>query len=88
MAKAEQRANRVERAALDLAEAVVLSGRVGEIFTATVIDEGDQGVDVQLTDPAVLARLSAHKVDPGDTVRVRLTKADVVAGQIEFERVS
>jgi len=88
MAKAEQRANRVERAALNLAEAVVLSGREGEIFSATVIDEGEHGVDVQLADPAALARLSAHKVDPGDTVHVRLIKADVVAGEIEFERVS
>jgi exoribonuclease R len=86
MAKAEQRANRVERLALDLAEAVVLQGRHGEIFVATVVDEDEHGADIQLVDPAVVAKVSAHHVNPGDTVRVRLVKADVAAGDVMFER--
>ena len=88
MAKGEQRANRAEREALDLAEAVVLSGREGEIFEAVVVDEGDWGVEVQISEPAVLARLSAKRVDPGDDVRVRLVGVDVERHEVSFERVS
>ncbi len=88
MAQGEQRANRAERAALDLAEAVVLSGREGEIFEGVVIDEGDWGVEIQLGDPAVIARLPARRVDPGDDMRVRLVSVDVDDRRVEFERVS
>jgi exoribonuclease R len=88
MSQGDQRANRVEREALDLAEAVVLSGREGEIFEAVVVDEGDWGVEVQISDPAVLARMSARRVDPGDDLRVRLVVADQRRRHIEFERVS
>lgn len=88
MAQADSRANRADRQALDLAEAVMLSGREGEIFEAIVIDEGEWGVEVQIADPAVLVRLTARRVDPGDEVRVRLIRADVDARQVEFERVS
>jgi exoribonuclease R len=88
MAQADSRANRAERQALDLAEAVALSGSEGEIFDAVVIDEGDWGVEVQIAEPAVLARLTARRVDPGDDVRVRLIRADVDERRVEFERVS
>jgi exoribonuclease R len=88
MSQGDQRANRAEREALDLAEAIVLSGREGEIFEAVVVDEGDWGVEVQISDPAVLARTSARRVDPGDDLRVRLVVADPLRRHIEFERVS
>jgi exoribonuclease R len=88
MSQGDQRANRAEREALDLAESVVLSGREGEIFEALVIDEGEWGVEVQIADPAVLARLEARRVDPGDDVRVRLVSVDVERRRVEFERVS
>ncbi len=88
MSQGDQRANRAERDALDLAEAVVLSGREGEIFEAVVVDEGEWGVEVQISDPAVLVRTIARRVDPGDDLRVRLISADPEQRQIEFERVS
>lgn len=88
MAQGEQRANRVERQALDLAEAVVLSGRDGDIFDAVVVDEGPRGVEIQITEPAVLTRIAAHRVDPGDNVRVRLSSVDVEKREVEFDRVS
>ncbi|NNE12468.1 MAG: RNB domain-containing ribonuclease, partial [Ilumatobacter sp.] len=88
MAQGEQRANRAERMALDLAEAVCLAGHEGELFDAVVIDEGDWGVEVQIREPAVLTRLSARRVDPGDDVRVRLESVDVEQRTVEFERVS
>ncbi|TDT15359.1 RNB domain-containing protein [Ilumatobacter fluminis] len=87
MSQGDQRANRAERMALDLAEAVVLSGREGEIFDAVVIDESDRGVEVQIVEPAILVRLSAHRVDPGDEVRVRLESVDVERRSVAFQRV-
>jgi exoribonuclease R len=88
MSQGDQRANRAEREALDLAEAVVLAGREGEIFDAVVVDESDRGVEVQILDPAVLVRLTARRVDPGDDIRVRLVVADPERRVVEFERVS
>jgi exoribonuclease R len=88
MARGEQRANRVERQALELAEAVVLSGREGDTFPAVVIDEGEQGVDFQVTEPAVLGRVSARHVDPGDEIRVRVVSVDVENAQVVYERVA
>ena len=72
MSRGEQRANRAERLALDLAEAVVLAGREGHTFPAVVIDEGDWGVEFQIADPAVdRAGCHAHRIDPGDEIRVQ-----------------
>ena len=88
MAQGDQRANRVEREALDLAEALVLSGREGEIFDAVVVDEAEWGVEVQIADPAVLVRMTARHLDPGDDLRIRLVNADPATRQIEFDRVS
>jgi exoribonuclease R len=88
MSRGEQRANRAERQALDLAEAVVLRGREGEVFDAVVVDEGEWGVEVQIPEPAVLVRIAAKGVDPGDDVGVRLVAADVDGRRVEFERVS
>ena len=88
MARADQRANRAERQALDLAEAGCLAGREGEIFDAVVIDEGDWGVEVQIADPPVLVRLSARRVDPGDDIRVRLDSVDLDRREVGFDRVS
>jgi exoribonuclease R len=88
MAKGDQRAGRAEREALDLAEAIVLSDHVGEIFEAVVLDESDLGVEIQIIDPAILARVDAKRLDPGAELRVRLVSADPATATIEFERVS
>jgi exoribonuclease R len=87
MERSESREGQVEAAVLDLAEAVLLAGRVGELFDAVVVDEDNRGPLIQLTDPAVLARVQARRVDPGDALRVRLTAVDVDARRVEFERV-
>jgi exoribonuclease R len=87
MAKGEQRANGVERAVIDLAEAVLLAERIGSVFDAVVVDEDRRGAVVQLVEPAVLARVAADGVEPGDAVRVRLVAVDAVARTIEFSRI-
>ena len=87
MRRTGSHASQVERAAVDLAEAVVLAGREGEVFTAVVTDEDERGVRIQLTDPAVIARTVARRVDPGDEIQVKLVRADAVSRQVEFARV-
>ena len=77
-----------ERQALDLAEAVVLAGREGQVLPAVVLDEGDWGVEFQIADPAVIGRVHAHRIDPGDEIRVRVINVDVVAGEVQYERVA
>lgn len=88
MARGDQRANRAERLALDLAEAVVLQGREGELFDGVVVDEHAGGAIVQVPEPAVLATVVAHRVDPGDAVRLRLVAADPARRAVEFDRVA
>ncbi|MFT5026806.1 MAG: exoribonuclease R, partial [Ilumatobacter sp.] len=83
----DSRANRVDRAAIDLAEAVVLQGREGEVFDAVVTDEDDRGARIQVRDPAVVARVVARHVDPGDDIQVKLIKADPAERRVDFERV-
>jgi len=87
MERAEQRANGVDRAVIDLAEAVLLAGHEGTVFDAVVVDEDDRGAVVQVIDPAVLVRVTTDGVDPGDDVRVRLERADPATRSVEFARV-
>ena len=70
----------MERAVIDLVEAVLLAGREGERFDAVVIDEGL----VQLREPAVRARLSDRTPAPGSEVAVRLERADPATRTVTF----
>jgi exoribonuclease R len=88
MDRANARAAQADRAALDLAEALVLRGREGEIFDAVVTDEDDRGARIQVCEPAIMARVVARRVDPGDEIRVKLVGVDPTSRSIEFERVS
>jgi len=88
MGQADSLGNRIDRNVVDLAEAVVLHGREGQLFDAVVTDEDERGVRIQLGEPAVVARLAANHVDPGDAVRVRLLEADPARRLVRFERVA
>jgi exoribonuclease R len=87
MAHAEATANRADHCVIELAEAVIMAGREHEVFDAVVVDEDRHGTLVQLVDPAVLAHVHAHHVDPGDRLRVRLHAVDVASRTIELHRV-
>ncbi|QEU94700.1 RNB domain-containing ribonuclease [Streptomyces kanamyceticus] len=89
MADGTRRGNTVERACVDIVEAALLKERVGEIFDAVVVDvkEGEPAVGtVQLTDPAVVARIEggAAKLPLGERLRVRLTQADPGTATVQF----
>jgi exoribonuclease R len=83
----ERVAGQVDAAVRDLAEAVLLSGREGDVFDGVIVDEDDRGAVMQITDPAVLTRIRASKVDPGSPVRAKLVSADPATRRVEFERV-
>ncbi len=87
MARAENRASQIDRAVLDLAEVVMLQGLEGSHFKAVVTDIDDRGTRIQLTDPAIVARIDGQKALPGDTIDVILDAADIANRQVKFRRV-
>lgn len=88
MATADATANRLDRVVVDLVEAVVLQGQEGRTFDAVVTDTDERGARIQLCDVAVVARLEAREVEPGDAVRVRLVEASPERRTVRFERVA
>ncbi len=84
MTAADRRASALDRAVVDLAEAVLLAPRVGEEFDGAVVEAGPRGGTVQLVDPPVRARLAGADLPLGQTVRVRLEQADPATRVLRF----
>ena len=84
MAAADKRAHELDRAVVDLAEAEVLAPRCGQTFEGVVTEAGSKGGAVQLTEPAVRARLDGADLPLGTTVRVVLEQADPVTRSVRF----
>ncbi|MFF3287309.1 RNB domain-containing ribonuclease [Streptomyces sp. NPDC003023] len=88
MAEGSRRGNTVERECVDIVEAVVLQGRIGETFDAVVVDvkENDPSAGtVHLEDPAVVARVDGGETLPlGERLRVRLAEADPGRVKVRF----
>ena len=86
MGRATQKANQYERGILSLVEALVLTGRVGETFTGTVVEwnEKNDAGEIQLGEPAVAAPLKGGRPALGDEVPAKLVQADVHTGEVEF----
>jgi VacB/RNase II family 3'-5' exoribonuclease len=87
METATRRAKELERAVVDLAEAVVLAPRFGESFEAVVVERNQNGGVVQLRDPAVRARCEGGDLPLGETIAVRLVSVDVPARKVTFRPV-
>jgi exoribonuclease R len=89
MDRAEAIASKVDKATIDLVEAVVLSSHIGEVFNATVLDVDERdGARIQLEHPAVVARVAAKRIEPGDEIRVRLDAAEPEGRKVAFSRIS
>ncbi|MEU1026433.1 RNB domain-containing ribonuclease [Streptomyces sp. NPDC005904] len=89
MADGARRGNTVERECVDIVEAALLRDRVGEVFDAVVVDvkEHQPAVGtVQLTDPAIVARVEGGltELPLGEHLRVRLTQADPATSKVRF----
>lgn len=87
MARTDAKSGQIERAAIDLAEAVMLHGREGTVFPAVVTDVDERGARMQLCALPVVTRVKADGARPGDNLRVRLTAADPARRLLAFERV-
>ena len=86
MAAADKRAHEIDRAIVDLTEAVVLAPRVGEVFEAVVVESGEKGGAVQLAEPAVRARCEGSGLPLGEQISVRLEVADPTTRTVTFRR--
>lgn len=86
MGASDALASKVERASLDLVEAWVLAGRVGQEFSAVVLRAGEQEGEVFIANPPVLAKCAGKRLPEGEQVEVRLVEADPVQRRVRFER--
>ncbi|MER6424106.1 RNB domain-containing ribonuclease [Streptomyces sp. NPDC001137] len=87
MADGSRRAGTVERECVDIVEAALLAGRVGEVFDGCVVDveERQPGIGtVQLESPAVIGRIEGEHLPLGERLRVRLTQADPASAKVRF----
>jgi exoribonuclease R len=92
MTTTDRVASAAERGAIDLTEAVLLQGRVGEQFDAAVLDVAEpkhpggapRGM-VAIDSPAVRARCEGSGLEVGTRVPVRLTVADPTQRRVLFE---
>ena len=81
-------AGAVERACVDLVEALLLAPRVGERFPALVIDRMGKGaVEIQLADPPVRAACDEPAPAPGKQVTAELVTADPQKRAVRFAAV-
>ena len=84
MAASDRRTHEVERAVVDATEAWLLRSRVGQVFSAVVVDADDGRGTVVLDDLAVRGRCTGTGLNPGTRVDVRLVEADVAKRTIGF----
>ncbi len=82
----ENDATKVERRVRKSAAAMLLASRIGEMFDAIVTGASVKGVWVRTFLPAVEGQLvrGFETLDVGDRVRVKLIRADVERGFIDF----
>lgn len=85
MAASEQRAGRLGAESIARVEAALLRDRVGERFTATVLELRGERAVFQLETPAVTASCPAPAdAAPGGAIEVVLEAADIGTGTVRF----
>jgi VacB/RNase II family 3'-5' exoribonuclease len=89
MIRSGRRANQYENAIIDLCEAELLSDRVGESFSAVVVELDDKDKrkgDVTIQDPAIEATVTSESELPlGEQVTVELVQADPRSRAVAFK---
>jgi exoribonuclease R len=84
MSASDRRTREVERAVVDATEAWLLRDRVGQSFSAVVVDAEDGRGTVVLDGLAIRGRVTGEGLRPGTRVRVRLEEADVAGRVVRF----
>lgn len=88
MGVAGQRASQLDSGSVARVEAALLHDRVGERFTATVLELRGERAVFQLETPAVTASCPAPAgAQAGGTIEVALEAADIAAGSVRFSAV-
>lgn len=87
MATADNMGNQINRAAIDLAEAVMLQPDIGKQFQAVVTDTDERGARIQLCAEPVVARIKTDGLAAGDAITVRLDNADPTIRTITFSKI-
>lgn len=82
----EDQAKKVERQVEKSADALLLQGRIGEVFDALVTGASERGTWVRLLALPVEGKLmDATSLEVGDATRVKLVHTDVERGFIDFQ---
>ncbi len=84
--KADARASQIDSAVIELAEAVVLSDKVGNRFEGRVTDIDQRGARIQLCTLPVVTRVPDEGLELGEQLFLTLTEADPVRRLTRFER--
>ena len=84
MATGDKRAHELDRAVVDLAEALVLAPRVGQAFDGIVTEANTTSGTVQLANPAVRAKVAGANLPLGRRVRVVVEQADPVSRTVRL----
>ncbi len=68
----------------------MLEHRIGEVFDSVVVDVGERSREatVQITQPAVVARVPAEGRSLAEQVKLRLSDVDVRARTVTFQPVT
>jgi VacB/RNase II family 3'-5' exoribonuclease len=85
----EDEAAKVERQVGKSAAAMLLQGRTGQTFDAIVTGASEKGTWVRIAEPPVEGKVVRNErgLKVGQQARVRLARADVARGFIDFARV-
>ena len=86
MARADERSGQIQRAAVDLAETVMLHGHEGESLSSVITDIDQRGARIQLCRYPVVARVDAQGAEIGDDLQVKLVSADPDRRELRFTR--
>jgi len=85
----DKAAKKVERYMRKENLAVLMQGRVGEVFDAIVTGASEKGTYVRIEEKPIEGRVmrGEHGLDVGQRIRVRLMALEPAQGHIDFERV-
>ncbi len=86
MGRSRQREGALERAMLDMAEALVLEDCVGKTFTGSVVDiqAHREQARVQIAEPAIVDTIPSRGLQLGQRVDLRVEKVDVTRRKVDF----
>jgi exoribonuclease-2 len=85
----EQASKKVERFMVKAEAAVLLAGKIGQVFDAIVTGASEKGNYARLIHPPVEGRImhQMRGIHVGQKVRVRLVNLDPEQGYVDFELV-